>query len=99
MGAGGGFAFDVADFAEVTKNLADRKKIIASLKKKMQKGNTKASDWTPVMAKVDHLSRIDRDIQLRYRSRIGAFRLRMAAPALGVASLDAMKKALTKIQA
>jgi hypothetical protein len=97
--SGAGFVFDGIDFTEFKKKLADRKKIISSLKKKMKKGGIKASQWTPVMAKLDQLSRIDRDIQLRQRSRIGAFRRRGFTTGLGIISLGTMKDSLEKIQA
>lgn len=96
--SGAGFAFDGEDMAEFQKNLADRKKIVASLKKKMGKGKVKAADWCLVMAKVDHMSRIDRDLQMRYRTRIGAFRRRGLAGGNAIAALLGMRSAIEKAQ-
>jgi hypothetical protein len=96
--SGAGFGFDGEDMTEFYKNMADRKKIVASLKKKMGKGEVKASDWCLVMAKVDHMSRIDRDLQMRFRTRIGAFRRRSLAGGNGIAALLGMRSVIEKAQ-
>ena len=96
--SGSGFAFDGEDMEKFNKNLGDRKKIIDSLKKKMGSSKVKASDWCMPMAKVDHMSRLDRDLQMRYRTRIEAFRLRPLAGGNGVTALLAMRSFLSKAQ-
>ncbi len=96
--SGAGFSFDGQDMPGFYKKLAERKKMLDSLKKKMGKGKIKASEWCPVMAKADHLSRIQRDIEMRYRSRIGSFRRRMLAGGNGISALLAMRSTLEEIQ-
>lgn len=96
--SGAGFGFDGQDIVEFQKKLAERKKMLDSLKKKMGKGKIKASDWCPIMAKADHLSRIQRDFEMRFRSRIGSFRRRMLAGGNGISALLAMRSNLEEIQ-
>lgn len=96
--SGSGFSFDGEDMPEFQKKLQDRKKIIDALKKKMGGGKIKASEWSPVMVKLDFLSRIDRDLQLRFRSRIGAFRRRLLPGISEIASINSTTNALEEIQ-
>lgn len=96
--SGQGFAFDGEDMVELNKNLGDRKKMVESLKKKLKGKEIVAKDWTPVMSKVDFLSRTTRDLTVRFRTRIGAFRLRRAAGLYGISSISSSRSYLETVQ-
>jgi hypothetical protein len=100
--AGGelGFALDgvVESMGALYEQLGKRKEIIDKLKGKMKKGGLKAKDWSPKMAQLDFLSRIERDLQLRYRTRIGAFRRRRIGHAIAAANMEINTKVMERIE-
>ena len=85
-----GFALDgqVEDLDEVLKILRGRKGIVEKMKGKMAGGDAKASEWTPLVHQVDFLSRCERDLLMRYRTRIGWMRRARQSGDLGVKSLE-----------
>jgi hypothetical protein len=95
--SGKGFAFDeeVKDFDELWNLHAKRSEIINSLKGKIGT-SIKTRDWCPSMAQVDFLSRCERDLRLRFRSRVACFRKRSESHKLGLASIEAADRIISQ---
>jgi hypothetical protein len=100
--AGGekGFALDgvVENMSNLYEELAKREEILDELKGKLSKGGLKARDWSPPMAQVDYLSRIQRDMEVRYRSRIGALRRRRIGHDVAMENMQINEKVLEQIE-
>lgn len=100
VGGEKGFALDgvVEKLSELAEKLRGRKEIIDKLKSKMSGGGIKAKDWTPLQAQIDYLSRVERDLTVRYMTRVGCLRKRTESHELGVKSIEAADKILSKIE-
>lgn len=99
VGGEKGFALDgvVEKLSELAEKLQKRKDIIDKIKGKMS-GSIKAMDWVPLQAQVDYLSRVERDLTVRYMTRVGCFRKRVESHDLGVKSIEAADKILSQIE-
>lgn len=98
--SGKGFAFDenIESFDELWKLHGKRQDIIDALKGKMGT-SIKTKDWCPLMAQVDFLSRCERDMRLRFRSRVACFRKRGESHKLGIESIKVADKIISKNEA
>lgn len=99
VGGKKGFALDgvVEKLSDLAEKLQDRKDIIDKIKGKMS-GTVKAKDWIPLQAQVDYLSRVERDLTVRYMTRIGCLRKRTESHELGVKSIESADKILSQIE-
>lgn len=100
--SGSGFAFDkvTPNLAALWKQLQDRQEIISKLKEVSKKSQFQAREWIPPMAQADFMSRCERDLRLRFRSRIGMMRRSSQTNKVtGIPSLEAARTIFSMIEA
>jgi len=96
-GEQGGFVFDKQkSLAELLK-IFERKNLVAELKARAVKKGVKSSEWVTLVAQIDAMSIMERDIRVRFRTRVGGFKRRGTTQQFGRDSLATMERIIGQI--